>query len=104
MIGTAADSVVPVIFEARQMIQRTEAEITPVGIDDERFARDWNFAYEQLAAGQFQEMKGKFVGVFEKHVVAVGDSESNVRELFEASSRGNSDQLVVLWVDSHDLR
>ena len=86
------------------MIQRTEADINPVRIDDERFAGDWNFAYGQLAAGRFQEMKGKFVGVFEKLVVAVGDSESNVRDLFEASSRGARDQLVVLWVDSHDVR
>ncbi len=86
------------------MIQRTEADITPVGVDDKRFAGDWNFAYEQLAAGRFQEMKGKFVGVFEKNVVAVGDSESNVRDLFEASSLGARDQLVVLWIDSHDVR
>ena len=86
------------------MIQRTETEVTPVGMDDQRFAGDWNFAYEQLAAGRFQEMKGKFVGVFDKHVVAVGESESNVRDVFEASSMGARDQLVVLWIDSHDVR
>ena len=44
------------------MIQRTEADINPVRIDDERFAGDWNFAYGHLLRG-VHEINWLFCGL-----------------------------------------
>jgi hypothetical protein len=71
---------------------------------DRRFAADWSFAYRQYGAGSFQQYAGNFVGIFQREVVAVGKSEKTVRELFAATSKGDPDELVLLWVDDHGIR
>ena len=77
-------------------------------IDDQaeeaRFANDWAYAYRQYSSGAFQEMQGQYVGVFREHVVAVGESEEELRQTFSASTSGAPDQLVVLWIDQNDIR
>ena len=71
--------------------------------DDRRFAADWKFAQEQLAMGAFEPWAGKFLGIFNRKVVVMGDREADIRREFEASSGISGSQLAVLWIDNDEV-
>lgn len=71
--------------------------------DDRRFAADWKFAQEQLALGAFESWSGKFLGIYNRNVVVIGDREADIRHEFEATSGIRGSQLAVLWIDNDDV-
>ncbi len=72
--------------------------------EDQRFANDWRFAYDKLAAGELADLRGKFVAIFNQSIVGVGSSESALRTETSRNAGCAAHQVVLLWVDDEDLR
>ncbi len=71
--------------------------------DDRRFAADWKFAQEQLSLGAFEPWAGKFLGIYNRKVVVMGDREADLRHEFATTSGISGSQLAVLWIDNDDV-
>lgn len=97
-----ADSL-PIAEEGKRPWEASMRQFPTITDDDRRFAADWKFAQEQLALGAFESWSGKFLGIYNRNVVVIGDREADIRHEFEATSGISGSQLAVLWIDNDDV-
>lgn len=72
--------------------------------EDRRFAADWAWIFDQLRDGALEPYADQCVGVYQKQIVVVGDSETKIREEFAKRTGHSGDLLVAYWVAGDDIR
>ncbi len=71
--------------------------------EDRRFAADWAWIFDQLDAGSLEPHAGHYVGIYQKQVVVVGDSETKIRAEFAKLTGHGGDLLAVYWVAGDEI-
>jgi two-component SAPR family response regulator len=56
-------------------------EIASSQVNELRKLRDAQWALKSLSTGQFKDLEGEFIGVFDQEVIATGNEESEVRTM-----------------------
>ena len=89
---------------ALEVLSPTPSEFALVSDSEIDFAKDWAFAYEQLALGSFARCRGHFIAICNRKVIAVEATEKLLEDSIRRNSGYDPDRLVVLWVDKDDVR
>lgn len=71
--------------------------------EDRRFAADWGWIFEQMRDGAMEPYAGRYVGVYQKQIVVVGDCETKIRAEFAKLTGYGGDLLAVLWVAGDEI-
>ncbi len=71
--------------------------------DVDHLIADWKWAYDCLAAGEFDRFCGEYVAVLQRSIVGHGTDQEELRSHVSQQQSVDGERVVVLYVDAGEF-